>query len=92
MESIGLFLNIPIAPPKKVLNERQEILQQIQCAINVERVGTKFKPITGKAVAMKVSHIPTKDLYYLLSTCNDYKRRSKKSGGFSKCFFWSLKA
>lgn len=88
MEAIGLFLNIPTQ--KKVLNERQQLLNDIMCAINVERVGTKFKPLTGRAVAMKVAHIPTKDLYYLISVCKDYKNRNK-SHSFSRCFFGSLK-
>ena len=86
MNNISLFLNIE--PPKKVLNERQDLLKQIQCAINVERVGTKYKPKTGRAIAMKVSHIPTKDLYYLISICKDSKNRR---GSFSKCLFGCLK-
>lgn len=86
MEAIGLFLNIPVQ--KKVLNERQELIQRIQCAINVERVGTKYKPVTGRAVAMKVAHIPTTDLYYLDSICRDAKNRGKKYGFV---FFGSLK-
>jgi hypothetical protein len=86
MEAIGLFLNIPVQ--KKVLNERQELIQRIQCAINVERMGTKYPPITGRAVAMKVSHIKTKDLYFLDSICRDARNRGKKYGFV---FFGSLK-
>lgn len=72
----------------KIVNERQDIISQILACINVERIGTKYKPMTGRAVAIKLSHIPTKDLYYLKSICLDSKNRH---GSFSKCFFGSLK-
>lgn len=72
----------------KITNERQFVIKQILEEINKERIGTKYKPMTGRGVAMKVSHIPTKDLYYLLSICKDSKNRC---GSFSKCFFGSLK-
>ena len=74
---------------KKTLNERQDILRQFLEEINKERLGTKFKPMTGRAVAMKVSHLKDNHtLYYFLSTCKDYKNRH---GSFSKSFFGSLK-
>lgn len=73
---------------EKSLNERQSILKEMQDAINIERVNTKIKPITGRIIAMKVAHIPTKDLYYLNSICKDYRNRK---GSFGKCFFGSLK-
>lgn len=79
--------------PKKVekkskLNERQGILKEFVDEINKERINTKWKPITGRAVAMKTNHIKTKDLYYLLSICKDGKNRN---GSFGKVFFGSIK-
>lgn len=86
----NLFDILPkkIEKKEKPLNERQGILKQFVEEINKERIGTKFKPITGRAVAMKTSHIPTKDLYYLLSICKDGKNRN---GSFGKVFFGSIK-
>lgn len=70
------------------LTERNLILKDILEIVNSERVNTKYKPLTGRALAIKTSHIPTKDLYYVLSVGKDYKNRK---GSFSKFFFGSIK-
>lgn len=73
----------------KITNERQFVISQFQEEINKERLGTKWKIITGKATAMKLSHIKDlSTLYFFLSECRDYKVRN---GSFSKRFFGSLK-
>lgn len=73
----------------KITNERQAILKMFEDEINKERINTKYKPITGRAVAMKCSHLKDNfTLYYFHSQCLDYKNRK---GSFSKCFFGSLK-
>lgn len=73
----------------KTLNERQYILSQFLEEINKERMGTKWKKLTGRAVAMKLSHLKDNNtLYYFLSICKDAKNRN---GSFSKCFFGALK-
>ena len=73
----------------KIKSERAFIISQFVEEINKERVDTKFKPITGKVVAIKLSHIKDNNtLYYFLSTCRDYKNRYNS---FSKCFFGALK-
>jgi len=66
-------------------SERASLVQEFVETINVERKNTKWKPVTGRAIAIKTSHLSKHDLYYLLSIC-----KSSKSG-FSKCFFGSLK-
>lgn len=74
---------------KKISSERAEIISQFVDEINKEREGTKWKPVTGRAVAMKVSHLKNNfELYSFLSNCKDYKNRG---GHFGKCFFGSLK-
>lgn len=74
---------------KKVLSERQYILSQFVEEINKERIGGKFKPVSGRQIAIKLSHIKDNHtLYYFLSSCKDYKNRS---GSFGKCFYGSLK-
>lgn len=73
----------------RITNERQFILSKFVDEINKERLDTKYKPITGRAVAMKVSHLKDNStLHYFFSQCMDYKNRK---GSFSRCFFGSLK-
>lgn len=74
---------------KNVKSERADLIKQFLDFINIERVGTKYKPLTAKAVACKLGHIKDLDtLYYFLSECKDYKKRN---GSFSKYFFGALK-
>lgn len=73
----------------RITNERQEIIYKFTETINNERYGTKYKPITGKAVACKLGHLKDNaTLYYFLSQCKDYQNRH---GSFSKYFFGALK-
>lgn len=73
----------------KIVNERQFILSQFLEEINKERLGTKYKPMTGKGVAMKLAHLKDNyTLYYFLSSCRDYQKRK---GSFSRYFFGALK-
>lgn len=86
-----LFSLLTLARSEKtrVRSERADIIRQFMEEINKERVGTKWKPVTGRAVAIKVGHLKDNHtLYYFLSTCKDYKNRH---GSFSKAFFGSLK-
>lgn len=91
MLSINEKGNSPIVfelPKTKITNERQFLLSQFVEEINKERIGTKYKSVTGRGVAMKLAHLKTRDLPYLMSICRDAKNRR---GSFSKCFFGSLK-
>lgn len=72
-----------------ITNRRQELVKELLDLINIERVGTKYRPITARAVAIKVSHLSETDLTWLISTGKDYKNRH---GSFSKYFFGVLKA
>ena len=68
---------------------RTEPIEEIVSLINKERVGTKFKPVTPKFIAIKTAHLKTnQDFHYLISVGKDSKRRG---GSFSKVFFGSLK-
>jgi len=86
MQQIASLFNIERQEVKKTItNERQYILSQFVDEINKERVGTKWKPVTGRAVAMKLSLLKTnQELYQFLSECKDYRNRN---GSFSKRFF-----
>lgn len=89
MKQINQLFNIEKYQEKKINSERASIISEFVEEINKERIGTKFKKIQPRAVAIKLGHIKNKqDLYYFLSTCKDYKKRN---GSFSKCFFGALK-
>ena len=85
---ISLFTKYQLPIQTKVLHERNLVLKDILDIINNERVNTKFKPYSGKLLGIKLAHIATQDLYYILSVGKDYKNRH---GSFSKYFFGSLK-
>lgn len=72
----------------KITNKRQYILQQFIDEINKERVGSKFKAVYPKSVAIKIAHLNIVDLEYFFSICMDCKQRT---GSFSKCFYGALK-
>jgi hypothetical protein len=49
---------------------------------------SKFSDKTGKPIgyiAMRLTKVPTSDLYHLEKACDNYK------GAWSKCFFGSIK-
>lgn len=85
---LSLFTKYQLPQQTKVLHERNLVLKDILDIINSERVNTKYKPLTGRGLGIKLSHIETKDLYFILSVGKDYKARN---GSFSKYFFGSLK-
>jgi len=69
----------------KIVNERQLLIKDFLDKINAERIGTKYKPLTARAVAIKLSHLSSFDLKYFYKQCDSYK------GEFGKCFFGALK-
>lgn len=74
------------------INERSSYLKDIIEIINSERVGTKIPLIKSNVqkmnFAIKLSHIPTEDLPYVISVGKDYKNRH---GSFSKYIYGSIK-
>lgn len=72
-------------PQTNIRSERAEIIKQFVDGINIERINTKYKPVTPRAVAIKLGHIKDKrDLYYFLKKCQN-------ADSFGKCFFGCLK-
>lgn len=69
----------------KIVNERQDLIKQFLDRINGERIGTPYKQMTARGVAIKVAHIKTNELYSFYKKCEEYK------GDFSKCFFGILR-
>ena len=72
----------------KISNKRQMLIKDFVDELNLERVGTKYKPLTSKIVAIKLGHLSEFDLEAFLSICRDYKNRG---GSFSKRWFGGLK-
>lgn len=69
-----------------VKSERADLIRQFTDGINAERVGTKWKPVSPRGVAIKLGHIKSKsDLYYFLKKCQNAE-------SFGKMFFGCLKA
>lgn len=80
------------AVEKSHATERGELLTSFMEKININRISNKFKPVTIARIGQLVAHIPTKDLYYLKSICEDSGNRSKNyHASYSKTFYWSLK-
>ena len=68
-----------------ITSERQEIIQQFADKINLERIGTKFKPVIWKQVNGLLGHVrKVSDLYWLFGEC-------ERADSFSKKFFGVLK-
>jgi hypothetical protein len=72
---------------KNFKNWKDEIITEFTIGINKGRVGTKYKQVTEKVVALKINQHPIykedkDECYKLLKTC-----REKHFG----IFFWALK-
>jgi hypothetical protein len=64
--------------------EQDELIQKFTDRLNQERAGTKYKPLTVAAVAVKLSRIPTADLHAFHKQC-------EAANSFSRYFWWALK-
>lgn len=83
MFNIGNSLKLPERPQKAPRSEREELVGMFLERLNNARLGTKYKPLTGRAVAVKLSHIPTGDLWAFYQQC-------ERANNFSAYFFWAL--
>lgn len=71
--------------PLKITSERQELIQRLVDKINLERVGTSFKPAIWRQINGLVAHVKITDLYWLFKEC-------ERGDSFSKRFFGILKS
>jgi hypothetical protein len=69
-------------------DKRAFLISEFVDQINLERVNTKYKKVTGTQIAVKLSHLNFDELLHFMSSCKDYKNRK---GSFSKYFFGTLK-
>lgn len=70
--------------PLNITSERQELIQRFVDKINVERAGTKWKPVTARQINTLISFLKVSDLYWLLGEC-------ERAASFSKKFFGKLR-
>jgi hypothetical protein len=70
--------------PLKIASERQELIQRFVDKINLERIGTTFKPVIWKQINGLVAQVKIEDLYWLSKEC-------ERGDSFSKKFFGILK-
>lgn len=68
-----------------ITSERQAITDEIAELIQLE----SDRPVNKKLLSIKLSHIPTEDLYFLKSEGLDYKKR--KGEPFGKYVYGSIK-
>lgn len=65
-------------------NWRDEAISEIVEKVNQSRIGTKFKPVTPAAIAVRLEKLKKQDIDYLL-------KRARESDSFSRTFFGLLK-
>lgn len=69
----------------KATSERQELIQRFVDKINLERMGTEFKPVIWRQINGLVAHVKISDLYWFFKEC-------EQGDSFSKKFFGILKS
>lgn len=79
-----------IAPKKRVgpRNERDELFDFFYAKVAPAWLAYTKKPLRKAYLAMKISHLKDRDLFFLKSDCLDAERRGQI---FSKVFWGSLK-
>ncbi len=78
MKSMASLLQKREVQPKKKITERGELMSYFSKKLD------KKIPY----VAFKLTSVPTQDLYFIKSSCDDYERRG---GIWAKAFYGSLK-
>jgi hypothetical protein len=82
MDHIGAHMT-PLPDKKSRATERGELMEYFLGKLNAARVRDGLKPMTMGRMAALLVAIPTKDLYYLKSVCDQAK-------DFSKKFWWEI--
>ena len=76
MERIGNLFGQRAALPKPTRKtERGDLYDRILSRLNPSRVRSGYKPLTYGRLGYLLTGIPTKDLYALISRCDDAERR-----------------
>ena len=83
MSTQSLFAGYIIEKPKSI---RQQLIDEALEKVNESRKGTKYKPVTARAIAIRVNTSCPEDIdcHYLLNAC--------RRGNFSQIFWGATKA
>lgn len=91
MEHIGKHMSEGSGRSKKdKATERGELMKYFMDKLNRTRAGDGLPPLTMARMGRVLVAIPTKDLYYLKSVCDDAEARNGMTA-FSKKFWWEVK-
>jgi hypothetical protein len=82
MEHIGAHLTKK-ASKKERATERGELMEYFKDKLNRSRVRDGLQEISMPRIGLILQGIPTKDLYYLKSVCD-------QATNFSKKFWWEI--
>ncbi|MBY0293800.1 hypothetical protein K2Q08_00510 [Patescibacteria group bacterium] len=88
MDHIGAHIRQPAKKLK--ITERGELMEYFLQKLNAGRVQDGLPPMTMGRMGRILVGIPTKDLYFLKSICDDAQKRNGPSA-FSKKFWWEIK-
>jgi len=86
MEHIGAHMSRPERKRTRE-TERGELMRYFQTELNRARHRDGLPPLTMPRMGKLFELIPTKDLYYLKSVCDQAVERG---GDFSKRFWWEI--
>lgn len=81
MKHIGSHLRKTVSDARQT--ERGELMKYFLERINPGRLRDGLPPVAMGRMGKLLQKIPTKDLYYLKSVCDD-------AGNFSKKFWWEI--
>ena len=85
MKPLATLITAPRPPaPPTIRSERAELVQKFTDRLNEGRAKDGFKPLTPRAVAVKIAHLDTSDLYFFFKQCSQAK-------SFGARFWWALK-
>jgi hypothetical protein len=82
MEHIGAHIKV-LPKEKQKVTERGELMEYFLKKLNAARVRDGLAPMTMGRMGRVLVAIPTKDLYFLKSVCDQAK-------DFSKKFWWEI--
>jgi hypothetical protein len=86
MKEIGNIIKNFEVSRKKANSERAELIQWFVDELNEERKKTKYPDVIPAQIAVKLSHLKTKDLYTFKSQCQDRLRTGYPLGKY----FWGV--
>jgi hypothetical protein len=89
MHHIGKHMAGKAAAKKGRATERGDLMRHFMQKLNHARLRDGLPPLTMPRMGRLLVAIPTKDLYFLKSVCDDADRRGGLDA-FSKKFWWEI--